>query len=98
MRACVPGAAGKNEWDRKRKRPAISRRPIDIPLSDFLVQQTVLCKRDVPVGRDDHVVKDADIEQGTNSNDCDVTIRSSADGVGSPLGWLCTRMIDAAFK
>jgi hypothetical protein len=27
---------------------------------------------------------------------CSVTARSSADGVGSPLGWLCTRMIAAA--
>src|SRR5438552_3302124 len=30
------------------------------------------------------------------STSCRVTVRSSAEGVGSPLGWLCTTMIPAA--
>src|SRR2546430_455719 len=30
------------------------------------------------------------------STSCRVTARSSAEGVGSPLGWVCTTMIPAA--
>src|SRR5439155_4791127 len=59
-------------------------------------QQPRFREAHVAIASDDHVVVDGRSSSRPASTSCRVTVRSSADGDGSPLGWLCTTMIPAA--
>ena len=81
--------------------------PIGVPLQHgpevggevraaFRSQQSRRGEAHEAVARNDHMVIHRQIQQTPAATSCRVTARSSAEGVGSPLGWLCTTMIPAA--